>query len=98
MKSIIQGSLLLACMACSKPQKKELSLTDFETKIKSDMDYYSMVEAFGKPAKDIGRGIHIYVYDLKDSTKMLVGFTDKVLYAKQVNHKEEIVKDVLVGN
>ncbi|MBO9702417.1 MAG: hypothetical protein J7604_19560 [Sporocytophaga sp.] len=98
MKSIIQGSLLLACMACSKPQKKELSLSDFETKIKSDMDYYTMVEAFGKPSKDIGRGIHIYVYDLKDSTKMLVGFTDKVLYAKQVNHREEIVKDVLVGN
>ncbi|MCR6638319.1 MAG: hypothetical protein NVV82_04820 [Sporocytophaga sp.] len=98
MKTIIRSSLLIACLACSKPQKKELSLSDFETKIKSDMDYYSMVEAFGKPTKDIGRGIHIYVYDLKDSTKMLVGFTDKVLYAKQINRKEEIVKDLLVGN
>ncbi|GAL84333.1 Lipoprotein, putative [Sporocytophaga myxococcoides] len=85
-------------MACSKPEKKELSISDFETKIKSDMDYYSMVETFGKPSKDIGRGIHIYVYELKDSTKMLVGFTDKVLYAKQINRKEEIVKDLLVGN
>jgi len=59
------------------------------------MDYYSMIKAFGKPSKDIGRGIHIYVYNLQDSTKMLVGFTDKVVYAKQVNHKEELVRDLL---
>jgi len=42
---------------------------------------------FGKPEKDIGSGIHIYVYGLDDGSKVWIGCVEKVIYVSHVQGK-----------
>ncbi len=49
------------------------------------MSYGDIVKRFGKPDEDRGSGIHIYVYNLSDSTEIVIGFTDKIVYARHVD-------------
>ena len=64
--------LLLILFSCAKkqteiPQETPISYAYFEKNLKSGMDYSAIVSKFGQPAKDIGSGIHIYVYVLDDA-------------------------------
>ena len=49
---------------------------------------------FGKPHYDIGSGIHIYVYDLNDSTQVWIGYTDKILYVYHVDSDGNILEQL----
>lgn len=82
---LIITSLTLA--ACSNDEGHILkpTLEDFRTHLKADMDYKALVSKFGDPSKDIGSGIHIYVYSLPDSTEVWIGYVDAILYARQVD-------------
>jgi hypothetical protein len=82
---LIMTAITLA--ACSKDEEQisKPRLEDFRTHLKKDMDYKSLVSTFGYPLKDIGSGIHIYVYSLPDSTEVWIGYVDAILYARQVD-------------
>ena len=73
--------------ACSQGEEQILNptLENFQTYLKIDMTYNAIVTKFGSPSKDIGSGIHIYVYSLPDSTEIWIGYSDKLLYARQID-------------
>ena len=61
------------------------SVTAF-LRIKAGMSMKEVVEICGLPAKDIGSGIHIYVYELADGSQVRIGTPDgeAVFYVVQV--------------
>ncbi len=98
MRTIIL-SLLTICLNFSsiigQIDNKHLSYDDFKSTLRKDMDYKTILETFGQPTKDIGSGIYIYVYELTDSTTMIIGCTDKILYAKHCDEKNNLLHDLI---
>lgn len=91
---------LLIFMACSYEHstidnERALTYDDFKNNLKSDMSYNSITAKFGTPSKDIGSGIHIYVYELTDSSKVWIGYTDKIIYAKHIGIDQVALEDLI---
>jgi hypothetical protein len=59
------------------------------------MTYNSIVAIFGVPLKDIGSGIHIYVYQLADSSEIWIGYSDKILYARHMDKNGQIIENLI---
>ncbi len=94
MKAIVVSLLLISLLiSCSKENAndKRLTFDDFQTSLTVDMDYDAIVEAFGEPDKDVGSGIHIYVYILTDLTEIWIGYTDHIIYAKHVDQNQKVL-------
>jgi hypothetical protein len=91
--------ILLAAMAisCSKNNSgcSGKSFEYFNTHLTIDMDYNALVKTFGAPDGDIGSGIHIYVYKLCDGTSVMIGYSDKILYAKHVDSNQQPLHTIL---
>jgi hypothetical protein len=77
---------LLLLSGCQKEDsvKKEFTFEDFQRELKVGMDYSDIILKFGDPVKEIGSGLHIYVYELSDSSEVWIGYTNKIEYIKQV--------------
>jgi hypothetical protein len=94
---------LFVFMACKKEDeltkqdstKQELTYIYFKDNLKSDMTYNSIVAKFGEPSKDIGSGIHIYVYQLSDTTQIWIGYADKIYYARHMDKEQKLIKDII---
>lgn len=82
---LIITSLTLASCANDEVRLSDPSLKDFQKHLKQDMNYTTLVSTFGQPVKDIGSGIHIYVYSLPDATEVWIGYVDAIVYARQVD-------------
>lgn len=101
MKLLLVFGVLLALVAsCNKaemplPQEEARSYTYFEKNLKTNMDYQALINQFGAPTKDIGSGIHIYVYVLNDATEIWIGYTDKILYARHMDKNRQVIKTLL---
>jgi shikimate 5-dehydrogenase len=67
----------------------------FKANLKPDMTYNSIVTKFGTPLKDIGSGIHIYVYQLTDSSEIWIGYSDKILYARHMDKNGQIIENLI---
>jgi len=73
-------------MSCSSEDDARRDTADyFREKLNAEMTYKDILKHFGKPHEDRGSGIHIYVYKLSDNTEIVIGFTDKILYARHVD-------------
>ena len=50
-----------------------------------------IITSFGQPDRDIGSGIHIFVYNLKDATSIWIGSADNqsIMYLDYVSAKGE---------
>ncbi len=59
------------------------------------MSYTSFVDLFGEPARDIGSGIHIYVYELTDATEIWIGYVDRILYASHVDENQQLLHIII---
>lgn len=93
--------LLFLCLSfsCHKEQeatpRNQLAWEDFKSFLTADTDYQAIVAKFGMPDRDIGSGIHIYVYDLKDSTEMWIGYVGRILYARHMDKYRNILHTVI---
>lgn len=91
--------LLFFCLSfsCHKEKEggKQLTWEDFQNFLTKDTDYPAIVAKFGAPARDAGSGIHIYVYDLNDSTEMWIGYADRILYARHVDKNRNILHTII---
>ena len=58
---------------------KEIKSADIK-KIEKGMSTEEVFALLGPPEKDIGSGIHIFVYTLADGSSVNIGCVDKVLY------------------
>ena len=94
---LLSLSVLIACSKENQSNKDESANTYifFEQNLKANMDYQSITAKFGVPSKDIGSGIHIYVYELIDSTEVWIGFIDKILYARHMDVNHEFLGDLI---
>jgi hypothetical protein len=72
-----------------------LILSDFQKYLKADMDYNKITAIFGVPSKDIGSGIHIYVYKLADSTEIWIGYANKIIYARHLDAKGSVLNIII---
>jgi hypothetical protein len=101
MRKILMAILLTALLftACGKDTREEP--TDKETieyfnyNLTADLKYDDLVNLFGQPDGDIGSGIHIYVYDLKDGTKVYIGYTDKIMYARHMDSNGQVLHAII---
>ena len=78
---------------CSQEDEVNRNTLDyFETHLQLDMSHTKLIAVFGEPDKDLGSGIHIYVYNLDDDTEVWVGITDNLLYANHVDKNQNLLK------
>jgi hypothetical protein len=80
---ILGTSTVVSCT--ENAETKPNSLEYFEQHLKEDMSHASLIKFFGEPVKDVGSGIHIYVYQLDDSTEIWIGITDVIMYANHLD-------------
>lgn len=71
------------------------NVQEFQEKLDPSMKYDDLAYVFGEPDNDIGSGIHIYVYDMDDGSKVLIGYGDYIWYAKHVDYNYNFMKDLL---
>jgi len=90
--SLIFITLLISCKKQENIPAHELTISEFKTNLKSEMIYNEIVAKFGEPAKDVGSGIHIYVYVLNDSTEIWIGYVNKIIYARHVDQNRQIIQ------
>lgn len=75
-----------------------LSLDSFAN-IKIGTPYSAIVEQFGQPEKDIGSGLHIFIYSLSDGTQIWLGFADlNSLFYIKYQLADGTVKSIAGGN
>lgn len=83
----------LFCYSCFQESSvKGNTYSEFSEKLKPGMTYEEIVQQFGEPLKDIGSGLHIYVYPLSDSTAIWIGYSDKIMYTIQVDKQQKVIK------
>jgi hypothetical protein len=67
----------------------------FQQNLKADIAYAQITSIFGEPDDDIGSVIHIYVYELEDNTKIMIGYTDHIHWATHVDKNNQVL-DVII--
>jgi len=91
--SVFIALIFILVAACSQDEELNRRTLDyFQTNLQLDMSHSKLIAVFGEPDKDVGSGIHIYVYRLDDSTDVRIGITDKLLYANHVDKGENLLK------
>ena len=98
MKSLVLSILLytLVSASCSKGNETAIDTYEyFSTHLEANMNYSNIVSAFGEPEQDIGSGIHIYVYKLKDGTTIWIGYTDTILYARHMDSNQQLLHIII---
>jgi hypothetical protein len=96
MKTILPFLLfLLILCACAEDEGQRLTYENFARNLRKDILYSQMVLYFGKPLEDIGSGIHIYVYNLHDGTKIFIGYMDKVVYARHYSEDGQLLHELI---
>ncbi|MCG8697323.1 MAG: hypothetical protein MI922_04660 [Bacteroidales bacterium] len=94
MKAIFLNLVLIGLLcSCAKEDSNidQLTFDDFKSSLTVEMDYGAIVETFGEPDRDIGSGIHIYVYELNDATEIWIGFIDSIIYAKHMDQDQNVL-------
>lgn len=86
---------LVSLFSSCETEEKHLTYIDFKVALKPDMDFKVIVQKFGEPHNDIGSGIHIYVYELHDSTQIIIGYSDQILYAKHVDQVQMVLHTLI---
>ena len=90
---------LLTCVLASCSDKNtevpKRSLEYFTTWLKPDMKFNELTTRFGPPDADRGSGIHIYMYKLIDGTSIVIGFADRILYARHVDANDQVLHTIL---
>lgn len=71
------------------------TLDDFRNTLNESQDIKTIFFKFGEPHDDIGSGIHIYVYELNDSTQIWIGYNDHILYVQHVDSDKNILEQLL---
>ncbi|MGY5147925.1 MAG: hypothetical protein ACW9W4_08000 [Candidatus Nitrosopumilus sp. bin_7KS] len=71
------------------------TLDDFKNTLSEPYSIDTIFSKFGEPHDDIGSGIHIYVYELNDSTEIWIGYTDHIWYVKHVDLDGNVLEELL---
>ena len=92
---LLTGMLFTACKKNEDKPVDEDSIGYFSANLKADLKYDAIVNLFGEPDGDIGSGIHIYVYNLGDGSKVYIGYTDKIMYARHISSSGQVLHTII---
>lgn len=96
MKNFLVLVLIFFSFGCSEENiQSPLTYDHFKTNLTAEMTYNEVVDFFGEPSKDIGSGIHMYVYELSDSTEIWIGYADEILYARHVDENGQLLDEII---
>ncbi|MCV0372275.1 MAG: hypothetical protein K5793_01795 [Nitrosarchaeum sp.] len=70
------------------------TLSDFRNVLLTSPDIDKIFDMFSQPDADIGSGIHIYVYNLNDSTQIWIGYSDSILYIRHIDEKGNLLEEL----
>ncbi|WP_162127484.1 hypothetical protein [Flavobacterium phycosphaerae] len=87
--------IFISCSNKKNSTTQEYTYATFKNNLKADMNYSSIIAKFGAPSKDIGSGIHIYVYKLADDSAIWIGYTDKIIYANHLDKNHQLIENIL---
>jgi hypothetical protein len=88
-------TLALIAGSCDESDSHRDTLEYFQLYLTPDMKFENLRKTFGDPHNDVGSGIHIYVYNLSDGTKIQIGYTDKILYANQLDDRDQLLLSLI---
>jgi hypothetical protein len=91
---IIAVTLIVSCVDDDVNENKD-TYAYFQKRLNAEMKYNSIKSVFGEPDADVGSGIHIYVYNLSDGTRIVIGYTDFIMYARHLDEDDQVL-NVLV--
>jgi hypothetical protein len=92
---LLTGMLFAACKKYEDEPVDQDSIEYFNINLKADLKYDAIVNLFGEPDGDIGSGIHIYVYNLGDGSKVYIGYTDKIMYARHMSSSGQVLHTII---
>jgi hypothetical protein len=93
---LLSGMLLTACKKNNYNNTIiKGTIEYFNANLKAEMKYDEMVNLFGQPDGDLGSGIHIYSYKLSDGSSVLIGYVDKILYARHVSQSGQVLHTII---
>jgi len=92
---LLTGMLFTACKKGNDEPTDKDSIEYFNANLKADLKYDAIVNLFGEPDGDIGSGIHIYVYNLGDGSKVYIGYTDKIMYARHISSSGQVLHTII---
>ena len=93
---LLIGTLLTACKKDNDNNTGNKDTIEyFNANLKVEMKYDEMVNLFGQPDGDLGSGIHIYSYALSDGSSVLIGYADKILYARHVSQSGQVLHTLI---
>jgi len=106
MKRMFAISHLLTCLlllgACESNKlqvTRDVNATaeSFKLVLKKGMSFQEVKRNFGNPVKDVGSGLHIFVYEIDNGLSVWLGFADlnALMYAKVVNKKGDTLSDLV---
>jgi hypothetical protein len=84
----------LLSSSCLKNDSEKRNFEYFNKHLKKDMKFIDIKQRFGEPDEDKGSGIHIYVYKMKDSSTIWIGYTDKILYARHMDGNQQVIHTI----
>jgi len=91
--------LLLGSNVILQPQNREPekhSYSDFEKQLNPNMGNDSIVTRFGNPNTTTGSGLHILIYELVDSTSLIIGCTNiSIIYAKHYDRNGNLIHELI---
>ena len=74
------------------------TLDDFKDTIVESNNIETIFSKFGEPHDDIGSGIHIYVYELNDFTKIWIGYVEDIWYVRHVDTDGNLLEELFAKN
>ena len=92
---VILLTLVLIAASCDEPDPHRETLEYFQLYLTPEMKFDNLRKTFGDPDSDIGSGIHIYIYNLSDGTKIQIGYTDRILYANQLDERDQLLLSLI---
>jgi len=92
--------LILLSTACSikKSNQSTLNYDYFKNNLTPEMTHNEIVKTFGEPSRNEGSGINIYVYELNDSTEILIGYVDKIYYVKHEDKNGKLLNTIIYSS
>ena len=85
-------------MTSSYMEKIVPTIDDFKQTLSESYDINTIFSKFGEPHKDIGSGIHIYVYELNGNTEVWIGYVDDIWYVKHVDLNGNVLEELFEKN
>lgn len=74
------------------------TIEDFKNTLSKMQNIDDIFSKFGQPHDDIGSGIHIYVYELNNSTEIWIGYAEHIWYVNHVDADGNLLEQLFVEN